>query len=601
LLQRDPQITSLAVDPRAPATVYAARSVWVDPQNTLRQELFKTTNGGRSWRALDLEAGLVAISPAGRTVYAIAGPLWVKNRLFRSADGGHSWQRADRGLPSTYLLGIAFDPTAPATIYAASGRGVFKSTDGGTSWLGVKRGLSHQDVSAIAVDPHHSQTLYAGTDGGVIKSLDGGHSWRIVNTTMGAHGRDRGYGGVSSLVVDTHDSQTVYATARLAGIFKSTDGGRRWRSANPCPKLVCPTGLAEGTDFSLTLDPRAPETAYAGSVRGVFKSTDGAVRWHAVNRGLSLTTVSSVALDPHRPQIVYASTGPLGLFVSSDAGAHWRPVVPGRLKRVDVVALDPRDPRVILAFGPGPRGVRSTNAGRTWQPTGAGLTAKNVTVLAISGERAYAGTSRGAFTSTDGGRSWRELPSLGTNYVQALAIAPDDPDVVYAGSGGTMTRGLYKSTDGGHSWQRLTDALPPESPDVYAVTLDPKQPTSVYIGTAGNGVFKSTDGGTNWNRASSGLPRIRLKAITVTGEVTWITQTVGVTAVAVDQAHPETLYTATAGRGVFRSTDAGESWHPFNAGLTLLDITSLGIDAGGRTLYAGTVGGGVVALRVSTK
>jgi hypothetical protein len=92
-----------------------------------------------------------------------------------------------------------------------------------------------------------------------------------------------------------------------------------------------------------------------------------------------------------------------------------------------------------------------------------------------------------------------------------------------------------------------------------------------------------------------------MKATTVTGEVTWTTETVWVTAVAVDPSNPKTVYTATAGSGIFRSTDAGESWHPFNAGLTVLDVMSLGIDARGRTLYAGTAGGGVVALRVSTK
>jgi photosystem II stability/assembly factor-like uncharacterized protein len=586
-----PWITSLAVDPRAPATVYAARSVSTDGGST-RQELYKTTNGGHSWRALDREARLVAISPAGPTiVYAIAGPLWKQNRLFRSTDGGRSWRAADRGLPTAPFWTIAFDPTTPATVYLASRRGVFKSTDGGTSWRGANGDLSHQDVSVIAVDPHLPQTLYAGTDGGVIKSVDGGRSWRMVNTTMGSHGRDRGYGRVSSLVVDSHDSETVYANTCFAGIFKSSNGGHRWRSADPGLEPRC-------LDSALTLDPRAPQTVYAATPRGVYKSTDGALRWHAINSGLSLTTVSSVALDPQRPQIVYASTGPFGLFRSRDGGAHWSPVA-SRLKRVDVVAIDPRDPKMILAFGPGPRGVRSTNAGRTWQPAGAGLAAKRVSVLAISGERAYAATSRGVFSSADGGKRWAPLPSPGTNYVQALAIAADDPDVVYAGSGGTMTRGLYKSTDGGHSWQFLTVA--PESPDVSAVAIDPQRPQTVYIGTGESGLFKSTDGGANWHQTSAGLARIRIKAITVTGEVIWITQTVGVTAVAVDRSHPKALYAATAGSGVFRSTDAGESWHPLNVGLTVRDVIALGIDARGRTLYAGTAGGGVVALRVRTK
>ena len=166
--------------------------------------------------------------------------------------------------------------------------------------------------------------------------------------------------------------------------------------------------------------------------------------------------------------------------------------------------LDPRDPKMILAFGPGPRGVRSTNAGRTWQPAGAGLAAKRVSVLAISGERAYAATSRGVFSSADGGKRWAPLPSPGTNYVQALAIAPDDPDVVYAGSGGTMTRGLYKSTDGGHSWQRLTVAR--REPGRLCGRDRPRSsPQTVYIGTGESGLFKSTDGGANWHRTSAGL------------------------------------------------------------------------------------------------
>jgi hypothetical protein len=74
--------------------------------------------------------------------------------------------------------------------------------------------------------------------------------------------------------------------------------------------------------------------------------------------------------------------------------------------------------------------------------------------------------------------------------------------------------------------------------------------------------------------------------------------TVGVNALAIDPANQSTVYTATGGAGVFRSTDAGRSWHALNAGLTVLDVRSLGIDATGRTLYAGTAQGGVAALHV---
>ena len=117
------------------------------------------------------------------------------------------------------------------------------------------------------------------------------------------------------------------------------------------------------------------------------------------------------------------------------------------------------------------------------------------------------------------------------------------------------------------------------------MALDPNHPTTIYIGTGSEGVFKSTDGGANWRPASSGLT---------------IDQWEGITALAIDPANPTTLYAATSASGIFRSTDAGSSWHSFNAGLAVLDVKSLAIDATGRTLYAGSVGGGVVALHVRT-
>jgi hypothetical protein len=65
---------------------------------------------------------------------------------------------------------------------------------------------------------------------------------------------------------------------------------------------------------------------------------------------------------------------------------------------------------------------------------------------------------------------------------------------------------------------------------------------------------------------------------------------------AIGPGHPATLYAVVYGRGAFRSTDSGRSWHPLDAGLPVRDVRSLAVDVTGRTVYAGTGGGGVAVL-----
>jgi photosystem II stability/assembly factor-like uncharacterized protein len=586
-----PGVTALVVDPRTPTTVYAGlNGRWVDG-STYDRPLFKTTNGGRTWRALGLRGQPIGISPAGPpTVYAAAGGSGGTSRLLRSTDAGLTWRAADDGLPSTYVWALAFDPTAPATVYAAMGpQGLFASGDGGGSWRKLGVSAAYGEVTAVAVDPRDPRTVYAGTDAGVIKSLDGGGSWRLANAALGGHGRDRWYGEVSSLVVDPRDPRTVYATTFCTGVFRSTDGGRRWSRANGGLEASC------GRRYSLAIDPLGPSSLYAtDSSHGVFKSSDGGARWLAANSGLSLSTVFSLAVDSQRSPAVYAAAGGLGLFKSSDGGVNWRSLATGP-KLVDEVAVDPSDPRIVLAVAAGYGIFRSPDAGRTWAGTRFGVGARRVNVVAISGRTAYAGSGGfGLFRSSDGGRSWHELGALGAlgvKHVEAVAIAPGDASVVYAGSDFGGAQGLFKSTDGGSSWQPLTNT------GVGVIALDPTNPATLYIGAlGGNGsIFRSTDGGTSWRRADAGLPRLWVK----TDGGKRIPETFGVSALSVDPAQPATLYAAVYEHGVFRSTDSGRSWHPLNAGLPTLDLGSLALDATGRTLFAGTSDGGVVSLRVN--
>ena len=202
------------------------------------------------------------------------------------------------------------------------------------------------------------------------QGVDGGRR-SVVNITLGSHGRDRLTGGCPACrrPMTRRRSMRTPASPHL----QDSDGGHRWR--------LRPGSRARCLDSALTLDlvPRRPSTPLP---LAASTGTDGALRWHAINSGLSLTTVSSVAVDLQRPQIVYASTGPFGLFRSRDGGvlvARRGSTQEGRRRRYRPA----RAAKMILALAR-LRGVRRrTPAAR--QPAGAGLPQRGVSVLAISG------------------------------------------------------------------------------------------------------------------------------------------------------------------------------------------------------------------------
>ena len=305
-----------------------------------------------------------------------------------------------------------------------------------------------------------------------------------------------------------------------------------WRPANLGLKPGCPWA------YSLAVDPRAPRTIYAADpTRGVLKSIDGASHWQAINDGLSLAPVSTLAVTP---RAIYAGTGALGLFKSGDGGAHWHPLATG-LEAVYSIAVDPGNAAHLLAAGlpstempsSAPQLAVSSDAGRTW--TTAAFGGRYVSVVAISGRTAYAGSGAGlgVFGSTDGGRSWHAVGPPGVRYVQALAIDPRDSAVVYAGVYGVAGRGLYKSTDGR---QQLDSLSRTGSTSTSRRSRSIRQdPSTVYVATPGGegSVFKSTDGGTTWQPENAGL-RWRVK----TRNGKWITPTMAINALAIDPAQP---------------------------------------------------------------
>ena len=465
---------------------------------------------------------------------------------------------------------VAVDPQSPATLYAggagsgfaSNSGGGFKSTDGGASWVPFGTAYPCGGVGALAIDPATPTTLYA-SGNGTCKSTDGGTSWtQLANdpTTFLP-------GSVQSFAIDPQSTATIHA-ANGNSVITSTDGGQSWTGG---------TGLPNGPSFIIVaVDPHTPSTVYAGSNEGssasgagLFKSTDGGTTWSAINSGIvplaGVIDVVGLAIDPQTPSTLYATTTK-GLFKSVNGGAAWtqqQTVITGP------IAIDPQATSTLYVGGNPQVGAGSaagievsTNGGTSFTPVNTGLGAVVSGALAVnaiainpqSPATLYAGTGGGFFATTNGGSAWTAADNgISLMAITALATDPNSATTVYAGTGGNAPAGLFKSSDGGNSWTAINNGLTefggPAS--IATVTVDPTNSTTLYAGTAFGTLFKSTDGGNSWAESDSGLAQ-------PDGGVP-------ISSIAVDPLAPATVYAA--GLTNFKSTNGGGSWAVAENGL----------------------------------
>ncbi len=208
------------------------------------------------------------------------------------------------------------------------------------------------------------------------------------------------------------------------------------------------------------ISPQDPSKMYVGGHPGFYRSEDGGKSFSQDNSGLPGTDVHGLGMDPQNPETLYAYIVGAGLYRSPDAGKSWEPVS-DEAGVMGPILVDPRDSDTLyIAFMKGNRasmegGLRkSTDGGQTWQTVGL-IPGEIVMSISQSWEAPntfYAANGQQVLKSTDGGESWRptgeELPG-----VSAVAVAPNDPRIVYAGvlEGDTAT--VHRSEDGGESWE----------------------------------------------------------------------------------------------------------------------------------------------------
>jgi len=609
-----------------------------------------------------------AVHPEGGLYAAVLG-----YGVYQTSTTTDNWIGHAAGLDNLYIKALVQDPSSdPVTLYAGTRTGVYRSTDGGLHWEPRNGGLSVGHVEALAIDPTNPQILYAGAIWGaqwrVYKTVNAGESWEPTGPGIpdGLH--------ITFLLVDPLVGEVVYAGTEdpygyfpdEAGVYKSVNGGAEWFASG--------NGLLNAHVRCLTFDPLSSQTIYAGTYGhqywpspGVYVSHDAGASWNWISNGLPTDAelvINSIAVawepDTDWP-VLYAAAGygyslphlPSNweprLYKSADGGATWeRSAVGIAFPDLLSVAVDPSNPHVVYAGSDCGGVFRSADSGESWWHWSTGLAPLCVYGLGVHPEDenvVYAGVAAyideyspaaaGVYATFDGGLHWeprpKYLPVGGTYSIESVAVAPCEPETIYAANLGWM---FYKSTDQGLSWDWRGF---PHGIDGYwlrSVVVDPCDPRVAYVSGAGfepsyPDIYKTEDCGESWTPVASWIVWAEFMGLAIDPSDTlivyagsgwegvWKTTNAGgswnltgpeilgaaINSIVVDPQNPQHVYAGDVqweATGVYVSYNGGDKWQLYNEGLETLRVEALAIDSVPSslgdypvTLYAGTDGGGV--------
>lgn len=453
----------------------------------------------------------VAVSHDGQTFIASTK----QGGVYRTDDGGQTWSKVyQREGDFVCKLALSPDFAADRTIALGTAKGfVVLSEDGGQTWNlrsdGLSRWVHHVNIliNQLRFSPNYrnDKTLFLGKTTGVHKSTDAGRSWRHVNIWS----LRWGYYVLPSPAAGSRD---VFAATYNGGLYRSSDLGDSWASAN----IGITSAFANGMELSPNY--ADDKTIFAMDITtGLYRSNDAGKSWSQVDEtdvtkpagNLSLYRELGVSSEFTDDGLVYLFTVPRRTIGAKEKHS-WR--FNDNTKKLTPITIG-RGSNYVQDFGFTPSGSRRKSV--------------------------FCASSQGGFVSDDDGEHWRKVVS--GRRVEKVIVSPnyDADGVVYFK---TANGQLVVSKDGGDTFNQANFRLGGRYID--NLTFSPLYATdrTLYVTTYGDGLLRSTDAGATWS------------AVGLRGKLIFTGPTF-----SASYADDKTIF-APAIDGIYRTTDDGQTW-----------------------------------------
>jgi photosystem II stability/assembly factor-like uncharacterized protein len=509
-LDENTGVIDIAMDPESPNTLYAGsyqrrRTPFGYSGGGPGGGLFKTTDGGATWRKLT--TGLPSTGDMGRigvTVFRrdprIVMAL-IEHRtefgVYRSEDKGETWVKLSNSNPRpSYYSKIHIDPNNDQRIWVL-GAQMYNSEDGGRTFRQNLVQRIHGDYHALWINPANSDHVLAGSDGGIHQSFDRGRAWDHLNSVP--------LGQFYEINADNQKPYNVCGGLQDNGTWH----GPSRTLVREGIQLSDWKTIGGGDGFHCVIDPVDPNTVYT-------ESQDGNIA--RVNlKNLERKSVRPAPADPNEryrfnwnsPILVSLHDhntvfyGGNKVFMSKDRGDNWTEI------SGDLTNNEKRDEKQI--FGQTAKDFMSRNDGVVhWG------TATTIAQSPLKAEVLWFGADDGNLHVThDFGKTWAKLTDKVPGVPKGTYVSRIEPSRTSAGAAYVTFDGhraddfkpyAFFTPDFGATWKNVTANLPAGG-TVSVLREHPKNPDVLLVGTE-MALWASFNRGGSWMRVKSGLPTV---------------------------------------------------------------------------------------------